>query len=278
MVTKDTKSEIQGTEKEFLELFRGLCDTRSSWQVWADLMSAIACSLSNVGEKNLKRHAEREKEYEDCIKRLGGSNEIAAKIFAVITVALDKNPEQDFLGKMYMQLNLSNHWKGQFFTPYDVCRMMAKMNIGPETVEEVDKRGYLSVADPACGAGAMLIAAANAFEIHGINYQQNVIFVAQDIDRVVAQMCYIQLSLLGCAGYVVVADSISNPVIGSAIQPLEKEGQEFWYTPVYKTDTWALRRMFNRIKDLTSHSTTESQKSKEDEFMFFFNFDKEEFK
>lgn len=38
---------IQGTEKEFLNEFRKLCYSRSSWQVWADLMAAIACSISN---------------------------------------------------------------------------------------------------------------------------------------------------------------------------------------------------------------------------------------
>lgn len=275
MATKKTESEIQGTEKEFLELFRKLCNFRSSWQVWADLMSAIACSLSNAGETNPKRRAEREKEYEDCVKRLGGSNEIPSMIFAVITIALEKNPDQDFLGKMYMQLELGNHWKGQFFTPYNICRCMAEMNIGPGVEAEVERRGYLSVADPACGAGAMLVAAANVFKKHGINYQKNVIFVAQDIDRVVAQMCYIQLSLLGCAGYVVVADSISNPVTGPPIEPVEKESQEFWYTPFYKTDTWQLRRLFNRLNSLTPKTAPEAKKSEENKFMFFFNFDKD---
>lgn len=38
---------IQGTEKEFLNEFHKLCYSRSSWQVWADLMTAIACSISN---------------------------------------------------------------------------------------------------------------------------------------------------------------------------------------------------------------------------------------
>lgn len=147
MATKKTESEIQGTEKEFLELFRKLCNFRSSWQVWADLMSAIACSLSNAGETNPKRRAEREKEYEDCIKRLGGSNEIPSMIFVVITIALEKNPDQDFLGKMYMQLELGNHWKGQFFTPYNICQCMAEMNIGPGVEAEVERRGYLSVAE-----------------------------------------------------------------------------------------------------------------------------------
>lgn len=47
----EEKESLQGTEKEFLDIFRTLCYSRSSWQVWADLMSAIACSLSNVADQ-----------------------------------------------------------------------------------------------------------------------------------------------------------------------------------------------------------------------------------
>lgn len=43
---------IQGTEKEFLDEFQKLCYSRSSWQVWADLMAAMACSISNVADRS----------------------------------------------------------------------------------------------------------------------------------------------------------------------------------------------------------------------------------
>ena len=133
------QSEIlQGTEKEFMEIFKQLCYSRSSWQVWSDVMSAIACSLSNAVDKTPGRYEAREKEYEQCIKRLG-SVELPAKLMGVIVMALENNPEQDFLGKMYMQLELGNHRKGQFFTPYCLCRCMAEINIGPEIETEIEK-------------------------------------------------------------------------------------------------------------------------------------------
>ncbi len=67
-----TNDEIKGTEKEFLDLFNHLCYSRTAWQVWSDLMSAMACTIANVFETNPKRKADREKEYERCIKELGG--------------------------------------------------------------------------------------------------------------------------------------------------------------------------------------------------------------
>ena len=115
--------KIQGTEKEFIKVFQELCYSRSSWQVWADLMAAMACALANSVDKTLPRHTAREKEYAECIDRLGGV-EKPAKCFAIVVEALERNPDQDFLGKLYMSLELGNHWKGQFFTPYNVCECM----------------------------------------------------------------------------------------------------------------------------------------------------------
>ena len=105
--------KIQGTEKEFIKVFQELCYSRSSWQVWADLMTAMACTLANSVDKTEPRYTAREKEYAECIKRLGGV-EKPAKCFAIVVEALERNPNQDFLGKLYMSLELEITGKGSF--------------------------------------------------------------------------------------------------------------------------------------------------------------------
>ena len=52
-----TNDEIKGTEKEFLDLFNHLCYSRTAWQVWSDLMSAMACTIANVFETNPKKES-----------------------------------------------------------------------------------------------------------------------------------------------------------------------------------------------------------------------------
>lgn len=270
---------VEETKKEFLKIFNEMCYSRSAWQVWSDLISVIACSLANAVDKREEIWAAREKEYEECIKRLGGV-EKPAKCFATITMALEENPDQDFLGELYMTLNLGNHWKGQFFTPYHICEFMSKITIGDETSEQIEKQGFISVNDCACGAGATLIAAANTFKERGINYQRDVLFVAQDIDRIVGMMCYIQLSLLGCAGYVVIANTLTNPICGNPLFPTEKEGQEFWYMPMWSTDMWQGRILWNQIGALMESIKTENRveisKKQGEGHYFFFDFSKEE--
>ena len=268
--------KIQGTEKEFIKVFQELCYSRSSWQVWSDLMAAMACTLANSVDKTEPRHTAREKEYAECIKRLGGV-EKPAKCFAIVVEALERNPDQDFLGKLYMSLELGNHWKGQFFTPYNVCECMASITIN-DNVQTLEKQEWISVNDPACGAGATLVAAANIFHRKKINYQTQVLFTANDVDRVVAQMCYIQLSLLGCPGWVAVANTISNPVCGDPLMPDERPGQEFWYTPFYFREEWNYRRQIQIFKEIRGSWIIPIGEHNPGKITFYFDFEKGEYK
>lgn len=230
-------------EQEFEKSFQNLCRTKNRHDAWRDLMCAMACTISNRVDKF--HFDDREQEFSSCIDRLG-SLEIPAQMLTLITLALDENPNQDFLGSMYMRLNLANKHNGQFFTPYDVCRLMAAINI--QQIENgLRKKGWESVNDSCAGGGSTLIAAANAFRAKGINYQQDILFVGQEIDRNVAMMAYIQLSLLGCSGYIVVGDALVNRVPKNILMPQINEGQEIWYTPMFFSQVWNVRRIFNLV-------------------------------
>ena len=72
-----------------------------------------ACAISNRFDK--ERFAEREKYYLDRIGRYDAKEQrLFPELFASVVDALDADHEQDFLGNLFMQLELSNHWKGQF--------------------------------------------------------------------------------------------------------------------------------------------------------------------
>lgn len=272
-MAKKQSKVIQGTEKDFLDIFKQLCYSRNSWQVWADVITAIACSISNATDRTPARFESREKEYAECIKRLGGV-EKPAQLFAIIVKEMEINPDQDFLGALYMKLELGNHWKGQFFTPYNVSRMIAEMSIG-NAQKEIDNKGWIAICDPCIGGGAMLIAAANTMRRQKIYYHDHVLFVGQDVDRVVGLMAYIQLSLLGCPGYIVIGNSLTRPIIGNPLMPVEQEEQEFWYTTFYNSQVWAGRRLLYSL-GLSGTETTKKTVEKEHFYMFFDFKDKEE--
>ena len=43
--------QVQKYESEFLELFKELAYSRSSWQVWKDLVTVMACSIGNAADR-----------------------------------------------------------------------------------------------------------------------------------------------------------------------------------------------------------------------------------
>ena len=229
--------EIDSFRKEFMNVLGKFNQSKNPSEIWRDFIVLSACCISNsiMGADN-----EREKLYLRIIKRYSESDSnLFPKLLAILVLALEENPEQDFLGEIFQsELKMGNVRTGQFFTPYNISRFIAEVECG-NIESEIEKAGYISANDPTCGSGGMLIAFANAAKNRGINYQQSVLFVAQDIDFVVAMMCYIQLSLLGCAGYVIVGNSLTNT---------NPEEDDIWYTPFYFNDIWKTRRFNESLK------------------------------
>ncbi|MEK6418032.1 MAG: N-6 DNA methylase [Burkholderia gladioli] len=67
------------------------------------------------------------------------------------------------------------------FTPYAVSKLMAGM-LGGDVAARADAQGFARVQEPACGAGGMIIATAEAFHEAGVNYQQALHATCVDID------------------------------------------------------------------------------------------------
>ena len=229
---------------EFSKLIQSMTGKHQLWEIWADFVTMAACCISNsVDSGNRERR-------EDLYNRTAGKYEQdeinnMGSLLGLVTLALEEDPEQDFLGEMYMQLELGSHWHGQFFTPYNVSQMMAKISVDRNTL--LDKLEYSTAkfTDCACGGGAMLIAAANAVKKAlvdtGYNWQDKCLFVGQDLDGIAAKMCYIQLSLLGCAGFVKIGDTLRNPVAAG------DDPADYWFTPIFFSDVWVMRRKFRAM-------------------------------
>lgn len=234
-------------QKNIVDTLIGMCGRFSRWQIWQDFITMVAISISNAVDK--VHYEEREKLYMNIAGKYSQEelNKIAT-MFANIVSGMEKNTDQDFLGELFMNLDLGNEWKGQFFTPYSVCSCMAGILLNDEVPQKIAEKGWVSVNNPACGAGALLIAYANECWKKKINYQSSVLFIAQDIDQIAGLMCYIQLSLLGCPGYVVVQNTLTNPATsndGRGLLPVDSGN--VWYTPMWFSTPWSMRRMITKM-------------------------------
>lgn len=212
---------LKKEQKEFVEKFKMLSGRYSVRQIWDDWIVMSAISVANTCVPN----EDREKRYLAIAEKYKPDELlIFSELLADMTMSLEEDPEQDFLGEMYMAVGMGSSITGQFFTPYHVCELLANLANLPNIRKQIEKDGHAMVNDCACGAGATLIAAANACRKAGIDYQRKVVFVGQDIDFICVCMCYLQLSLLGCPGYVINGNTLSEPV---------PQKGNIWYTPFW---------------------------------------------
>lgn len=250
----------RSSQTDFAKMFQPLGERHQRWQVWADFIVASSISLAAPFDPpDTEKWKERDAEFKSIMGRYTEpERRVFVELLHIMMQALEDEPEQDFLGEMFMMLELSNHWKGQFFTPYCVCQMMAEITM-QDVAAHIERKGWVAICDPACGAGATLIAARNHLQRNPcgklLGHQQT-LFVAQDVDRVAALMCYLQLSLLGCAGYVVVGNTLTDPTVGlgaNPVLPIETEGQDIWCMPLFHDQVWVWRQAFLRLECLTGN-------------------------
>lgn len=210
---------------EFIRQFNALAQHKRRCEVFRDFVTLSAISLNNVMEPDAERKATLESEYMGIIR--GYSHEQAqgfAELLGLVVSMLEPTP-QDVLGDLYMELDLGNERAGQFFTPNTISQFMARLN----GVEPPLGQNFVRVCEPACGAGGMVLAIAQVLIENGKNPARAMWAQCRDIDRTVALMCFIQLSLWSIPGVVIVGDTLANEV------------RECFYTPAHYMGAWDCR-------------------------------------
>ncbi|MGB3611819.1 MAG: N-6 DNA methylase [Cellvibrio sp.] len=208
----------------FLQVFNSTARYHHRYEVFRDFVTMAGLAIQNTFLKSERL----EQEYLSIVKRYKGPDVTQMSHLLALVVQGLEVEHRDFLGSLYMQLDFGSQHIGQFFTPYDVSRMMAKM-LMTDSGSELEQRGYIRLSEPACGAGGMAIAFAEAMLEQGLNPQRQLWVTCIDVDPVAAMMCYIQLSLLGIPAEVIIGNALSLQTTPTL------------YTPMYYLGYWALK-------------------------------------
>ncbi|WP_219152249.1 N-6 DNA methylase [Amycolatopsis sp. TNS106] len=138
----------------------------------------------------------------------------------------------DVLGELYMTLELGNQRVGQYFTPYDASLLSASVIVADMT-RTLDELDFVTVYEPTCGAGGMIIATADLLGRSDVNYQKAIHVTARDLELTAVHMTYIQLTLLHIPALVIHGDTLTLDQF------------DVWPTPAHVLDGWN-RRLCSR--------------------------------
>lgn len=212
--------------KNIIKLMRENACRHQLYDVFRDFVEMAALAISNSAD--LIRRERREQRYMEIVKRYN-ADEVARfpQMFGELTLALEAEP-CDLLGQVFHELELSSAERGQFFTPYHLCEAIAQLEVrdGEELREKIRQRGFVTVSEPACGAGAMIIAMASVMQKQGINFQQHMHVTAIDVDSRAVHMAYLQFSLLGIPALIIEGNALTL------------EERDHWYTPFHVMGMW----------------------------------------
>jgi hypothetical protein len=95
-------------------------------------------------------------------------------------------------------------WNGEFHTPKHVCDLMAGIVLGDMALPA---EGSITVCEPACGAGAMILSLGEACSPE---VRRRLRVTAIDISRTACDMAFINTTLWGIPTRVIHGNSLSN--------------------------------------------------------------------
>jgi type I restriction-modification system DNA methylase subunit len=222
--SKTTTAEAASNEhqerKAFIDLFNTIARHRHRYEVFKDFVTMAAISLHN----RVRMNAQLEAEYMGIVGRYTKEEAISfSHLLAMLVNMLEPAP-RDVLGTIFMELDFGGTHNGQFFTPHHISELMALIGYG-EQLENLDVP-FVTLCEPACGAGGMVLAFVKVLIDKGHNPAKKLWARCQDIDRTAALMCYVQLALWHVPAAVIVGNTLAN------------ECREVFYTPAHYLHGW----------------------------------------
>lgn len=212
--------------KEFIKLIGSNDRSRNDYDKFADFLELGYCAFAKLMALSTEQADALEARYMRVVDRyrrderqLNMIREIYPSLIGIAWSAV-KEGGVDFLGAVSSEMEILNSRIGQFFTPWNVTRMMAKMIVGGTDIPEiVEGKGYVTILEPASGAGGMMLAAADEVQALGYDPGQHMLVNTIDISPMCFKMTYLQLAWRGIPALVQQGDTLRMQMVEGAWTP-----------------------------------------------------------
>lgn len=183
---------------DFRKILERLSHKHDLRRVFDGFTRLAACALS-MGT--------REPEYQEEAKQWERPElDLFSEALGALILEMEAHPFEDVIGGYYMEAALSKkgqQWNGEFHTPKHVCDLMARMLVDPESLP---KEGLITVCEPACGAGAMILSLG---QVLATDARRRLRVTAIDINRTACDMAFINTTLWGIPTRVIHGNTLS---------------------------------------------------------------------
>lgn len=218
MATKTLLAKNQLT-KDWIKKFEDIAPRYHRINVFHDFITMSAIAIHNATYKI----ESLEQEYLSLASRYDKEELQEISVLLGMLIELMGEEPTDTLGELFMSLDFGNSNLGQFFTPFCISELTARVNYNPE----LENKPIIKILEPSCGSGGMMMAMIKIMRERKFDYHNRAFFSCIDIDRNAALMCFLQLSLWGVPAEVIIGDT------------LNLKFREVWHTPIYHLNFWS---------------------------------------
>lgn len=225
-----------------------------------DVFEMMAISISNAVDTRKSCWQNREDQYKKTIAKYNKDEqqlivEIIANLWELLSQMAEPDGKfDDYLGQLYMSSGTSNKGSGQFFTPYCVSQLMAKSTITEEKTKklfEEDPNYIVTINEPTCGSGGIILAAIEQLRDLGVNWSNNSLVICGDIDKRCVYMTYIQLSLACVPAIILHQDALTL------------ETWDEWHTPAYCMNYLRFKNKLNKMNGAIGRTPKELEEARQ---------------
>jgi type I restriction-modification system DNA methylase subunit len=213
-------TDIKVAQQNIIKLIKHISEDNgaSLIDIFRDATEAIALGYLQIpynfcGKPEDDTYHRREKTYMDIVGRYKPDS---FKLFPIISAIVthyyeNKRCDGDLLGNIYEELVYAgdSNYKGQFFTPFHLAKMMSDLNI---TKDMSNSNKFKTVSDEACGSGITILGCGKRLLELGIDPSWTIKAICADLDATCVNMTYIQLYVNGIHGVVKHQNTLSGQV------------------------------------------------------------------
>ena len=147
---------IGEAKKKIIKTIQSMSGSYAPYNIFSDWVEMSALAIQNTCCINHdKIWQDREKQYLDIAKKYSSEElSLMVRMLAWLTDELEEE-YSDVLGSIYMEGGMGSKYTGQFFTPFHLSELCARMSVN---LENLPKEGHISLNEPSCGGGGMIIA------------------------------------------------------------------------------------------------------------------------
>jgi hypothetical protein len=202
----------------FIKRLTALDREKSPYDKFRDFCEMGFCAYAKTTAPTPERAQELEDRYMQIVGTYRDKDTVRAYPDLLVLAANAVRQGCDFLGSVATEMEVLNARIGQFFTPYDVARMMAMMSLH-DAEAIIARNGFLTIQEPASGAGGMVLASADVLQQQGFDLGLHMLVNAVDLAPLCFHMTFLQLTLRGIPALVEHGNALSGERFARAWTP-----------------------------------------------------------